>query len=656
MKKNIFKITIRTTIMFIIVVFLWIEIKAISLPWNIPQWWTWNIMKYVINMTNKDCWEWRYVQWLNPDWTLKCKMVSWFRWLTLWNTISYVTSWSWIYSKYLENIEKDCWSGRYMKWFDTVTKKMICVDKSNIETKIWKTVIVDNASIWYPSTPSSEPITWNMTPIFEKIVNSICPDNNSIRWFYSDWSKICEPMPVDWVCWSSNGINTYMKPTTNLCSVWTASLVWTTATTYTWSCDGYNSWDTVNCSANKSIDCVWWWSDTSTCNVTCWWWVKQQLYIITTVSQNWWIACSYTNWATRWGSTACNTQLCTQVVSCGWTIVSNATSNASATTYTQTLYGTTRSPYYAWTRNATSWLCTYNCNINYTWNGSACIANTQVVSCGWSIAWNATATTSTTYTQTWNWSSWFPTYFWNISQSTCGYNCNLNYTWNGSSCIANTKSATCWWSIVWNATATTSSTYTQIWNWSSWFPTYFWNISQSTCDYNCNIWYIWNGSSCVVATCILPWWWTIANWASVTAYSTTSVACGNSCSSYSQTRTCTTNWVLSWTNTYTNQSCSVAACPVNCSYWYSQWWCSSTCWWWSYYRYLNITKYPSWWWTACPGSQGQYMWAWWSCNTQPCCNMTYTCYWTYAGIRWCVYPWDFYYWIWSGCDCHRSCN
>ncbi|MFA6383550.1 MAG: hypothetical protein WCX17_03945, partial [Parcubacteria group bacterium] len=65
-------------------------------------------------------------------------------------------------------------------------------------------------------------------------------------------------------------------------------------------------------------------------------------------------------------------------------------------------------------------------------------------------------------------------------------------------------------------------------------------------------------ASCSVAacpTCTLPWGGTIANGSGVTAYQSSSVACGSSCTS--QTRTCN-NGVLS--GTYTNQACSVAAC------------------------------------------------------------------------------------------------
>ncbi|MFA7209398.1 MAG: hypothetical protein WC120_03875 [Parcubacteria group bacterium] len=61
--------------------------------------------------------------------------------------------------------------------------------------------------------------------------------------------------------------------------------------------------------------------------------------------------------------------------------------------------------------------------------------------------------------------------------------------------------------------------------------------------------------------CALPWGGTIASGSSVTAYRLPSVACGSSCSTVSQTRTCT-NGVLS--GTYTNRTCSVQTCAAPC--------------------------------------------------------------------------------------------
>ncbi|MDD4151816.1 MAG: fibrinogen-like YCDxxxxGGGW domain-containing protein, partial [Candidatus Gracilibacteria bacterium] len=64
-----------------------------------------------------------------------------------------------------------------------------------------------------------------------------------------------------------------------------------------------------------------------------------------------------------------------------------------------------------------------------------CSANTQIATCGGTIPSSATATTATTYTQTWNGTIWTPTTSWGASQSTCDFNCNTNYAWNGTSCV-----------------------------------------------------------------------------------------------------------------------------------------------------------------------------------------------------------------------------
>lgn len=67
--------------------------------------------------------------------------------------------------------------------------------------------------------------------------------------------------------------------------------------------------------------------------------------------------------------------------------------------------------------------------------------------------------------------------------------------------------------------------------------------------------------SCTVgsaASCSLPWGGTIAHGQSVTAYSSSQVACGQSCAS--EARSCNNG---SLSGSYSNASCSVAACPVN---------------------------------------------------------------------------------------------
>ncbi|HRI36422.1 MAG TPA: hypothetical protein PK765_05140, partial [bacterium] len=69
------------------------------------------------------------------------------------------------------------------------------------------------------------------------------------------------------------------------------------------------------------------------------------------------------------------------------------------------------------------------------------VVTSRVVTCGGSIASNASATTSSTYTQTWNGSSWTPNTSWSHGAGTCGYSCNGGTSWNGSACQASSYSS-----------------------------------------------------------------------------------------------------------------------------------------------------------------------------------------------------------------------
>ena len=76
---------------------------------------------------------------------------------------------------------------------------------------------------------------------------------------------------------------------------------------------GGSSSKSVNFTINRAalpVNCVGSWSDTSTCSVSCGGGVKQQVYTITTPAANGGTQCPYSNGATQWGSTSCNTQPC----------------------------------------------------------------------------------------------------------------------------------------------------------------------------------------------------------------------------------------------------------------------------------------------------------------------------------------------------------
>jgi hypothetical protein len=88
----------------------------------------------------------------------------------------------------------------------------------------------------------------------------------------------------------------------------------TTSSSCSESCIGSSSQ-----SCTVPVNCVWNWSDTATCSVTCGWWQIQEVYSITTPAANGWTACPFSNGATRWRSgSSCNTWTCAVPVNCVW--------------------------------------------------------------------------------------------------------------------------------------------------------------------------------------------------------------------------------------------------------------------------------------------------------------------------------------------------
>ncbi len=78
--------------------------------------------------------------------------------------------------------------------------------------------------------------------------------------------------------------------------------------------------------------------------------------------------------------------------------------------------------------------------------------------------------------------------------------CKTNYTWNGSQCKANTKSATCTGlpkNAIWNI----ASNITQTWNGYDWIPSstgsYNETSSSSECRFICRENFFWSGSECL---------------------------------------------------------------------------------------------------------------------------------------------------------------
>jgi len=78
--------------------------------------------------------------------------------------------------------------------------------------------------------------------------------DNIRTWDLSIHEKTTTVCPVDWTCWSANWWDFTTEPT-NLCSVWTATVVtdWWAGNSYTWSCQWSGWWSDVSCSGNHII-------------------------------------------------------------------------------------------------------------------------------------------------------------------------------------------------------------------------------------------------------------------------------------------------------------------------------------------------------------------------------------------------------------------
>ncbi|NUJ97264.1 hypothetical protein HGA92_00575 [Candidatus Gracilibacteria bacterium] len=199
-------------------------------------------------------------------------------------------------------------------------------------------------------------------------------------------------------------------------------------------------------------------------------------------------------------SAGCDAIEFTAGYSCGLTpSYSNATFTAGSPTMHNQL----------WQNTNTTAPCYFTCNTNYTWNGgtNTCDPATQQANCSGTIPTYATATTGTGFTQTWNGGSWIPSSMtWGENKTECDFDCDTNYTWEGSACIASTQTGTCTGLPTTNASWNTVSSITQTWNGSTWTPsttgTYNASASTSECRFKCTTGYTWNGSSCVNLACI----------------------------------------------------------------------------------------------------------------------------------------------------------
>ena len=149
--------------------------------------------------------------------------------------------------------------------------------------------------------------------------------------------------------------------------------------------------------------------------------------------------------------------------------------------------------------------CGFTCNTNYNWNGISCVAATQTANCTSTPPPNATASTPTTFTQTWNGSTWLPVPTgWTHGASTCGFNCNTNYNWNGSTtCNPATDTFACTVTSLPPNAVPSSTMYTRTWNGTIFAPaTMNYGYAATNCGFTCATNYNWNSgtSTCDAAS------------------------------------------------------------------------------------------------------------------------------------------------------------
>jgi len=163
---------------------------------------------------------------------------------------------------------------------------------------------------------------------------------------------------------------------------------------------------------------------------------------------------------------------------CSWSIVVNATSNATTQSY-----GT------PWSYNTTPWDCTFSCNTNYTWDSDSCEADTQ--SC---------SITNGTGTQIWNWSSWETcqvTTCWVDYYNPWNNTCSVVWVWYYSNSTSISR-------VACTNKSANNSQYTSDWNWAN------------NCSWECINWYTWADcniqQSLITSTdCTNAWWYWVTN-------------------------------------------------------------------------------------------------------------------------------------------------
>lgn len=206
---------------------------------------------------------------------------------------------------------------------------------------------------------------------------------------------------------------------------------------------------------------------------------------------------------------AWNSGKCTKSVSCTG-LPENAVWN-KASGIRQTWNGTEWVPSETGTYSETPSTseCVFKCKTNYEWNAetSTCDGASRSADCT-ELPANAQWNTVSEITQTWSGSAWLPdttgVYNETASEDECRFKCAINYTWNGSSCAADTRSADCSSkpaNTVWNDNDRNGK-FTQTWNGTDWAPASYtstYNKTAGICTYTCDTGYIWSENQCITA-------------------------------------------------------------------------------------------------------------------------------------------------------------
>jgi len=159
---------------------------------------------------------------------------------------------------------------------------------------------------------------------------------------------------------------------------------------------------------------------------------------------------------------------------------------------------------------ASATACRFICAEHYTWNGTECAADTKTHNCDTKPEVGTVWNNVSSYTQTWAGTAWAPaesTTVYNETSSDieCHYKCANNYTWDGSTCVADSRTFSCAAKPEIASEWNTVASYIQTWSGSQWLPedsiTEF-NITASAqaCRFQCIENYTWNGTNCVGAT------------------------------------------------------------------------------------------------------------------------------------------------------------